>query len=116
MKRTTFVSMLFLLLIFLVMQACKKDEYKDLDCSKENASYRNAIQPIIQRNCMDSGCHDAGSINGDFSTYSGIRGKARNGSLTKRVLEKKDMPPGGALSLSDRKKIKCWIENGAPEN
>ena len=100
----------------LVFFACKKDEYKNLDCGKINASFSHDIQPIIQASCLGSGCHNAGSGHGDFTGYKGVKGKANNGSFEKRVLIKKDMPSGSSLSLSDREKIKCWLSNGAPDN
>lgn len=100
----------------LLIEACKKDDYKDLDCNSINATYLSDVKPIIQANCLGSGCHNSGSSNGDFTEYKGLKGKANNGSLNKRVLEKKDMPSGGSLSLDDRKKIKCWLNSGALEN
>lgn len=113
---------LFLLLAYLsplvipLVQACKKDDYKNLDCGSIPATYQTDIRPIVESNCLSSGCHNSGSANGDFTTYAGLKGKANNGSLNKRVLEKKDMPSGGSLSLEDRKKIKCWLSNGASNN
>ncbi len=107
---------LLTLLFGIWWSSCKKDEYKDLDCSTISSSFAANIKPIIDANCTSSGCHNAGSTNGDFTIYNGIKGKANNGSLEKRVLVKKDMPASGALSLDDRKKIKCWIDNGAPNN
>jgi len=75
------------------------------------------IKPIINANCTSSSCHGAGSSNGDYTTYAGLKAKADNGSLDERVLQKKDMPKSApALSLDDRKKIKCWLLNGAPNN
>lgn len=102
--------------LMVIFESCKKDEYNDLDCSSINASYANDIKPLIQANCINSGCHNAKSSNGDFTEYNGLKGKANNGSLNKRVLETKDMPSSGTLSLNDRKKIKCWLENAAPAN
>lgn len=117
MKKNQLI-LLFLVLLSaaILIQACKKDEYKDLDCGKTNATYLGDIKPIIAANCLSSGCHNSGSANGDFTEYKGLKGKANNGSLSKRVLEKKDMPSGGSLSLDDRKKIKCWLSNGAADN
>ncbi len=103
-------------LVILLVQACKKDDYKNLDCGKTPSTYQADIRPIIESNCLSSGCHNSGSINGDFTSYAGLKGKANNGSLNKRVLDKKDMPSGGSLSLDQRKKIKCWLNNGALDN
>ena len=105
-------SITFCLLFF----GCKKDEYKDLDCSGIRAQFSTEIQPILNTNCVKAGCHNAGSPNGDYSSYNGIKMKVDNGSVDKRVLKDKSMPPTGALSLDDRKKIKCWINSGAQNN
>lgn len=116
MRKVFGIFIIALLSVLIGLLACEKDEYKNLDCASVNASYKNDINPIIQGNCMSAGCHDAGSSNGDFTTYKGLKGKADNGSLNKRVLEKKNMPTNGALSLDDRKKLKCWLNNSAPDN
>jgi hypothetical protein len=96
--------------------ACKKDDYKNLDCSTISSGYNASIKPIINANCLGGGCHNTGSSNGDLTTYAGLKTKADNGSLNRRVLEDKDMPTTGPLSLDDRKKIKCWLEGGALNN
>ena|ERR1041385_390194 len=114
------IKQVFLLAVvgisFYFLSCKKKDEYADLDCSQISSAYNANIKPIINANCNSSGCHGAGSSNGDFTVYAGLKAKADNGSLNTRVLEDKTMPPSGALSLDDRKKIKCWINNGAPNN
>lgn len=115
MKKLVRVTV-FTLIAGIWWSSCKKDEYKNLDCSTISSAYNANIKPIIDANCISSGCHNSGSNNGDFTSYAGLKGKADNGSLENRVLDKKDMPPSGALSLDDRKKIKCWIENGALNN
>ena len=85
--------------------------------SSINSAYNANIKPIITANCtFIGGCHAAGSAYGDLSTHAGLKAKVDNGSLNTRVLVDKNMPPSGALSLDDRKKIKCWINNGAPNN
>jgi hypothetical protein len=103
-------------LVLLGMLSCNKDEYDGLDCSSMAATYNANIKPIISASCTSSGCHNAGSSNGDFTTYNGLKQKVDNGSIENRVLKEKNMPPSSPLSLDDRKKIKCWIENGALNN
>jgi hypothetical protein len=61
-------------------------------------------------------CHEAGSLNGDFSSYEGISGVAKNGTLEKRVFINKDMPPLEPLPEEDLRKIRCWLDNGAQNN
>ena len=94
---------------------CKKDEYKGLDCSTTLVTYDSTIKVIIDAHCLSSGCHNAGSPNGNYTTYAGIFARVKNGTLAQRVLYTKDMPKNSSLSLEDRKKIKCWIDGGAPE-
>ncbi len=106
----------FSFLTFATVISCKRDEYKGLDCSTVNAKYSTDIKPLISSNCNSSGCHGTGSSKGDFTTFSGLNTAVNNGTLDKEVLSKKSMPPSGALSLEDRKKIKCWINSGAPNN
>jgi hypothetical protein len=108
--------LLYGITILMVAFGCKKrDEYKDQNCSSVNATYQNSIKPIIDRSCTLSGCHDAGSANGNYTTYEGVLARVKNGTLSKRVLYEKDMPRDKPLSLDERKLIKCWIDNGAPE-
>ncbi len=101
----------------LIITGCKKEETLDnVDCSKGNSSYAANIRPIINGNCLSSGCHNTGSVNGDFTTYNGLKAKADNGSLNTRVVQQKNIPPSQSLSLDNLKKIKCWINSGAPNN
>ncbi len=100
----------------LLCTRCDKYRYQHTDCSKMNVSYQEDISPLITANCSAVGCHANSSANGDFSTYIGLKGKANNGSLKKRVCERKDMPVSAPLSFKDRRKLFCWIESGAPQN
>jgi hypothetical protein len=75
---------------------------------------------ILNTNCTFSGCHNTGSVNGDFTSYAGIKLKVDNGTFSNRVLVTKDMPPNytsGPSSLSDCDliKLKKWINLGAPQ-
>ena len=104
-------------LALLAIQSCKKkDPLDNVDCSKVNAAYAVNVKPIINANCVSSGCHNANSVNGDFTSYAGLKAKADNGSLNSRVIQQKTMPPSSPLSLSDLKSIKCWIDSGSPNN
>lgn len=111
---------IFCLLIvgFGIMTACKKknDDLNNLDCSKISSGYASNIKPIIDGNCLSSGCHNGGSTHGDFTTYAGVKAKVDNGSFDNRVIQQKNMPLGGSLSIDQLKKIKCWLNSGAPNN
>lgn len=86
------------------------------DCSASNAQYVSDIMPIINANCVSSGCHNAGSGNGDYTSYGALQTSASNGALERRVVTNKTMPPGKSLISEELKKIKCWISSGAPNN
>jgi hypothetical protein len=103
-------------LIFSLLLSGCRDDLRNIDCANVSASYTNDIRPIVNANCNSSGCHNAGSSNGDFTTYAGLKAKADDGSLDQRVNIRKDMPKNGSLSKADRSKIRCWINNGAPQN
>lgn len=75
-------------------------------------SYSIDIKPLLITDCM--GCHSPSFH--DFSTYAGTKTDVDNGLLELHVLKLKDMPVGGPLSQTDRDKIQCWIDKGAPNN
>lgn len=76
------------------------------------------VNPIITANCNTPGCHDTGSGNGDFTTYTGIKAKVDNGTFKARVMDGNPtfMPASGALPADQIAKLKCWLDKGAPNN
>ena len=85
-------------------------------CDSLNVTYTLTVKPIMDASCTTSGCHSAGSGNGDYTTYAGLKAKVDNGSFKQRVLEDKNMPPGGPLSAETLEKLQCWLDAGAPNN
>lgn len=85
-------------------------------CDTTPASFAADVQPIIQTNCAKSGCHANSSAAGGvvLETYEQISGKA--GRINQRALIEKTMPPTGPLATAQINIIKCWIENGTPNN
>ncbi len=112
----TIICIAFLGLVFSCKKKDKKDGLNNLDCSAISSGYASNIKPIIDGNCLSSGCHNAGSANGDFTTYAGLKAKVDNGSVDNRVIQQKTMPLSGSLAMDDLKKIKCWLNSGAPNN
>jgi len=104
------------MVLFLSCKKNKQDDLNNLDCSKINSSYSSNIKPIIDGNCLSSGCHSSGSTNGDFTTYAGLKAKVDNGSIDNRVIQQRTMPISGSLAMEDLKKIKCWLNSGAANN
>ncbi|MFM6983986.1 MAG: hypothetical protein ACKOXF_07625 [Chitinophagaceae bacterium] len=87
-------------------------------CDSTKFKFYADILPIIKTNCNDIACHGSGPR--DFTTYSGIRSFALNGTLMgalKHEIGFKPMPTATEyLSDCDIKKIQKWIDNGAPNN
>lgn len=102
----------------LVVVACKKDSQEEptptFDCS--TVTYSGTISGLVSSRCNTAGCHNAGSPNGDYTTYAGIKAKFDNGSLKQRVLVEKTMPQGSSLTDEQHKQFECWVNAGAPNN
>lgn len=122
MKVTLFAISACLLLGFL---ACTKDVGINPDLQPkpligcDSVTFTDSIQPIISANCATPGCHDIGSLNGDFTTYGGVKAKVDNGSFQTRAIEgggPTPMPPTGLLPAQEINKLKCWLASGAPNN
>lgn len=116
MYKTKIILLTFSISILLFAGCNNEDPLDNIDCTVVNASYSANISPIINANCISSGCHNIGSTVGDLTTYNGLKAKVNNGSLSSRVVQQKNMPPSQPLSLDNLKKIKCWINSGAPNN
>lgn len=105
----------FFPLLVVLFYACDKD-LSNVNCTEVNAAYSASIKPLVQSRCLTSGCHSSGSQNGDFTTYQGLKTVAENGALEDAVIVDKRMPPNNPLSKEERKKFRCWIDQGAPNN
>lgn len=110
------VSVTLLLLTFYVVAlfyACKKTKNTDEACS-----YATDIKPLIARTCAHTGCHGAGSTVADFTQYAELKKRADNGRIRTNVFELAIMPPPGQepLTTQDKENLKCWLDNGAPNN
>ncbi|MDX2362357.1 MAG: cytochrome c [Crocinitomicaceae bacterium] len=107
----------YLLIAFLLLWvnfSCEKDELLTVECDGSSPTYDADISLIIQQNCVQ--CHGSGSSNGSFTTFAGISTVTSNGKFEQEVLNNQTMPQNGTLSQDQLNKIKCWVENGFPEN
>lgn len=88
-------------------------------CDTLVATYDTNVSAIVDASCAYSGCHNAGSPYGDFTTYTSLKAKVDEGKVEDRVIDQKNMPPSYAtkpLTEDEFQIISCWLENGAPEN
>jgi hypothetical protein len=114
-------SVVYLFTASLFLFACRNDKGPlpltsliNLSECDTSGYYVDDIAPMMTSKCATSGCHDAGSSSGDFTTYIGVKAKVDNGSMKNRVLDIKNMPPAGnpVLTQTELKRLDCWIKKG----
>lgn len=93
-------------------------------CDPDSVYFVNEILPIINSNCAQSGCHDAGTAEKGLilTDYANIMatseiepGKPSSGDFFEEI-NKGKMPPSGKLSQDLIDKINKWILQGAKNN
>ena len=108
-------KLIFLLFVSFTFSACTFDKVEPLTLGCDRTiSYTADILPIVTANCVV--CHNASTPNRNYLTYEGLKQKADNGTLFNRIVVLKDMPAAGSISDKERNMIKCWIDQGAPNN
>jgi hypothetical protein len=112
MNKTLIIT--FALLSGLLIFSCKKKNKFTPTCDGSAPTYTSYVSGIISSKCLS--CHGSGSADGDYSTYAKLSAITTNGKFEKEVLTNQTMPKGSTLSEADMNKLKCWVENGFPEN
>lgn len=79
---------------------------------RSGISYSASIEPIIQTNCIVSGCHN-GSQFPDFRNFNNIQA---NASSIKTLTGNRTMPEDGSLTQAEIDMIACWVDDGAVGN
>lgn len=124
MQRFIFYS----IFLFFFAAACNKDKIveQNVVCTDE-ITFNNTIQPILSQSCgySNTGCHD-GVSHSDYNVYAGVledieveSGKSFYNVVINGALV---MPPGNTpsdrpqeLTQEEYGLIKCWLDNGYPE-
>ena len=107
--------------------SCKTDDAESLypnkpTCDTVNMKYAADIQPIIQVNCLNKGCHTTGNPSGGYKydNYNNFILTIPNDRLLNSLKYitggSKNMPPTGKLSDCDISKVEAWIRSGYPNN
>ena len=112
MKKVLSISFL---LVFIVLQSCK-DKKLEPTCNGGTPTYDNGISEIINAECTNSLCHGPGSSQATFTSYAGLSLAISNGNFNKKVLVDQTMPRNSFLTQDQLDLIKCWVDNGYPEN
>ncbi len=90
------------------------------NCDTSDVSYTKDIQPVLQNYCVS--CHSVSAPSGGvvLNTYQGVKTVADNGRLVGSVFHLPGfyaMPPSGIkLPDCELKKIRSWVNKGAPNN
>jgi hypothetical protein len=115
------------ILMAISLQSCYYDNeeylYPDLpggECDTVNVSYSGVVAPIMAASC--NSCHSPAAPSGNvtISTYDGLKASVNSGQFWKAINHESGaspMPQGGnKLPSCELKKIKAWIDAGAPQN
>lgn len=104
------------LMVFLVLgSACRHEPAQP----ESLCSYSRHIRPIIETKCaISSHCHGDSSTVANFRIFSELKARADNGGIRLRIFEVPVMPPSSFTQLTEeeKNKLKCWLDNGAPQN
>lgn len=114
MKKRAYYS----LVLGLLAAACKHDPQELPPPTCASVTYTGQVKPILQQNCMLSGCHNANSPNGDFNKFEDLKNLVTNGSFKNSVIDwnAPRMPETHKLSDEGIRLLQCWLNQGAPNN
>lgn len=105
-----------IVVIAVLLSACTADMVEPPEVCEDFKSYDNGIREIVRSSCNLSGCHDGSGGVGNYNTYNGIKGSLESGEFKQLVIIEKTMPKSGSLTEEEFEELRCWSENGYPEN
>lgn len=87
-------------------------------CDSTSFTWSAFVQPLIQTQCQ--GCHSGSAPQGgiNLGSYAAVKAQVTNGKLYASVTRSFAYMPKGGNRLDDCtiKRLKTWIDAGAPEN
>ncbi len=86
-----------------------------VNCDSVQAKFTANVLPLISSKCSTPSCHD-GAAAGGFVLQNYFQVSGAQDRIKARVVVQKSMPPTGALLPTEINTIKCWLQNGAPNN
>lgn len=121
------IHLVFIFLLATCVNACYYDEVASFEGLPSNVSLKNDLQPIFDRDCSMSGCHDAVPSHDPSlvqeQAYEALTsgGYVNTADPVNSVLYLSvnggGMPAGRSpLSENDKKLILAWITEGAKNN
>ena len=86
-----------------------------VNCDSVQAKFTANVLPLISSKCSTPTCHDETAAGG-FVLQNYFQVSGAQDRIKARVVVQKSMPPTGALLPTEINTIKCWLQNGAPNN
>lgn len=116
MKKFQFVYLSIISGWLLLPTSCKRSEVVPpavvADSCTMQVTYQ-LLRPMLMRYCND--CHTR--VSPRVASYDALRvGALENGKFVHRVIERRDMPEGIALTEAEFDSLRCWAEAGFPAN
>ena len=108
------MNKLVMIALLLGAASCNKQTKHVPTCDGSNPSFKSEIEPILQARCYD--CHRPGGGNAVYNSYETILPTLKDGQFQSEVLTQQSMPEGQPLTNEQLDLIKCWIEDGYPDN
>lgn len=116
MKALAF-SLISVSFMSLVLTACgSKDDDDEETAATSTYTYEANTKAIINANCIDSGCHNAGSANKGLTTLAEVKAVGASKILTRvQATDSSVMPQNDQnfKSSSDGKILIDWLTGGA---
>lgn len=103
-------------LILFLLHNCSKDTVPEPEKCDRVVTFADGIQDILRRKCNTSGCHDGSSGVGNYSSFRNMEGVIDNGLFRQEVFVRRTMPKEGDLTPEELELLRCWSDNGFPEN
>jgi len=127
MKKKLLYYLVFVLFFMIGLNACYYDEVASIEGLPTNVSLKNDVQPIFNRDCNMSGCHDSGPSHSPSLTPENAYEDLTSGGYVNTLdpvnsvlylsVNGGGMPAGRPpLSENDKKRILAWITEGAKNN
>ncbi|MCD6019547.1 MAG: cytochrome c [Bacteroidetes bacterium] len=113
------------LLSLMIVASCTKDVGPNPDLLPkplggcDTVKYSTHIAPLFTNYCAP--CHSpSGGQSPDLTDYATLKSQVDGGRIKARLIDQlpSPMPPPGSISPTDSEVdlIRCWMENGAPNN
>ena len=103
-------------LVVLLLYNCTKDIVPEPVKCDLVVTFADGVQEVLRKKCNSSGCHDGSSGVGNYNSFKNMEGVIDNGLFRQEVFVRRTMPKEGDLTPEEFELLRCWSDNGFPEN